>query len=165
MKMKTTQNQRDFKRCTQRLVGTPERVFPLLCPVREYEWLEDWHCDLVYTESGVAELDCIFTTEFPGEGGPETWVVSDYVPNRRIEFVRFNALRTIRYTIALAPDGEGTKAVWEQVITGLNEAGNEWVRGYADEKFEGIIHRLEKQINHFLTTGSMLKGAETVVQS
>jgi hypothetical protein len=165
MRMKTTDNERNFKRSTQTLLGTPEQVFPLLCPVREYEWLEDWHCNLIYTESGIAELDCIFTTEFPGEGGTETWVVSDYVPSEKIEFVRFNSLRTIRYTIRLEPDGSGTKAVWEQVITGLNEAGNEWVRGYKDEKFEGIIRRLEKQINHFLTTGRMLKGAEVEVQA
>ena len=45
---------------TMRLKGNPEKVFPLLCPVREYEWVEPWRCDLVYTDSGVAELDCIF---------------------------------------------------------------------------------------------------------
>ena len=37
----------------------PEVVFPLLCPVREYEWLEDWTCEMVFSESGVAEEDCV----------------------------------------------------------------------------------------------------------
>ena len=154
--MNVTQNRRDFKRCTQTLSGTPDRVFPLLCPVREYEWLENWDCGLIYTRSGVAELDCVFTTAFPGEGGKETWVVSEYEPNRKIAFVRFNPLRTIRYTITLEAAAEGTKAVWEQVITGLNEEGNEWVHANSDEKFESMIRRLESQINYFLTTGRML---------
>ena len=30
------------RRFTQQFVGTPERVFPLLCPTREYEWIEPW---------------------------------------------------------------------------------------------------------------------------
>lgn len=155
--MNVTQNRRDFKRCTQILAGTPDQVFPLLCPVKEYDWLEDWSCELIYTESGVAELDCVFTTAFPDEGGMETWVVSEYEPNRRIGFTRFNPLRTIRYTITLEEIESGTKAVWEQVITGLNEAGNTWVLANRDEKFIGIIQRLERQINHYLTTGQMLR--------
>jgi hypothetical protein len=27
---------------TQKLDATPERVFPLLCPVREAEWADGW---------------------------------------------------------------------------------------------------------------------------
>jgi hypothetical protein len=27
----------------QRLVAGPERVFPLLCPVREADWIEGWN--------------------------------------------------------------------------------------------------------------------------
>ena len=34
----------------------PDRVFPLLCPVREYDWIDGWECRMVYAETGVAEL-------------------------------------------------------------------------------------------------------------
>ena len=40
---------------TQTNLATPERVFPLLCPVREAEWVPDWQYRLIYSESGVAE--------------------------------------------------------------------------------------------------------------
>jgi hypothetical protein len=55
----------------------PEKVFPLLCPVREYEWIEGWNCDMLYSESGVAEDNCVFRTHLP-DRGEATWVVSKY---------------------------------------------------------------------------------------
>ena len=50
-------------------IGAPvEKVFPLLCPVREYEWIDGWSCRLVHSESGFAEKGAIFTTGFRAEG-------------------------------------------------------------------------------------------------
>jgi hypothetical protein len=48
---------------TQTNPAAPERVFPLLCPVREADWIPGWRYKLIYSESGVAELGCVFTTE------------------------------------------------------------------------------------------------------
>jgi hypothetical protein len=47
---------------TQRLQAPPERVFPLLCPVREADWLERWDPAFVVTASGFVEPDCVFVT-------------------------------------------------------------------------------------------------------
>jgi len=47
---------------TQHLVAEPSRVFPLLCPVREADWLEGWDPLLIVSESGIAEPDCVFVT-------------------------------------------------------------------------------------------------------
>ncbi len=47
---------------TQTLEGTPAEVLPLLCPVREADWVPGWMPRLVLSDSGVAERDCIFTT-------------------------------------------------------------------------------------------------------
>jgi len=33
----------------------PDVVFPLLCPVREAEWLDGWDYKMIYSESGVVE--------------------------------------------------------------------------------------------------------------
>ena len=51
---------------TMRIDASPDRVFPLLCPRREYEWIPDWKSDIVFSESGFAERDCVFTTVLPG---------------------------------------------------------------------------------------------------
>jgi RimJ/RimL family protein N-acetyltransferase len=108
---------RTIKIAAQHLLAPPEQVFPLLCPKREYDWIEPWKCRLVHSESGYAEQDCIFVTDFPGEG-EDVWVVSVYRPSEEIQFVRFNGRRVIRYCIVLTDNGDGTTtAEWRQVIT------------------------------------------------
>jgi hypothetical protein len=47
---------------TPQLVAKLEAVFPLLCPVREVDWIEGWMPLSVVAESGFAERDCVFTT-------------------------------------------------------------------------------------------------------
>ena len=34
---------------TQSLISEPDQVYPLLCPVREAEWVNGWHPRLVVT--------------------------------------------------------------------------------------------------------------------
>lgn len=139
----------------------PDDIFPLLCPVREYEWIQPWQCEMVYTQSGRAELDCVFKTHFAEDGPEDTWVVSRYEPPRHIEFVRVNSLRGIRYGIALSQRDDGSsKAVWTQVITGLNPDGDKFVAGCKDEAFRKKMGMLENMLNHFLKTGEMLKVME-----
>jgi hypothetical protein len=150
---------RTIKSYTMKLNGTPDVVFPLLCPVREYEWIETWQCEMIYTKSGFAELDCIFKTNFPYEGPEEIWVVSKYEPPHLIEFARTNSLKSNRYSIELVPQNNGlTKAAWQQIITGLNDAGDIFVTEYQDEAYKKRMQRLEKMLNYFLDTGKMLKG-------
>jgi hypothetical protein len=36
-------------------IGSPEVVFPLLCPVREGDWLENWSHNTIFSKSGFAE--------------------------------------------------------------------------------------------------------------
>jgi len=144
------------------LNGSPKEVFPLLCPVREYEWIEHWDCDLIYSESGVAEQDCIFTTAFPQDGPEEVWVTSKYEPPRQIEFVRVNPLRVIRYTITLTEHAHNnTRAEWRQIITGISEAGNIAIEKMTKEYYNGEMQMLQKMLNHFITTGEMLRYDES----
>jgi hypothetical protein len=60
--MKIVKPNRVTRTYTQNLVGAPIAVFPLLCPVREADWIDGWSPPLVVTNSGVAEPDCVFTT-------------------------------------------------------------------------------------------------------
>jgi len=53
---------------TQSCSAPPEKVFPLLCPIREYEYIPAWECDVVYLGSGFAENGGVFTTKLPGDG-------------------------------------------------------------------------------------------------
>ena len=140
----------------QLLKATPEEVFPLLCPKREYEWIPTWDCEIIYSKSGFAELDCIFITNF--NNWKETWVVDKYEKNKEIQFIIFSENRIIRYSISLTDNNnETTAAVWEQTITSLNEDGNLYLENYDNNNFSTRIKTLETLLNHFLQTGEMLK--------
>ena len=56
------------------LAASPGEVFPLLCPVREYEWIDVWQCEMIHSASGVAEAGAVFRTAFPQDGPPDVWV-------------------------------------------------------------------------------------------
>ena len=90
----------------------------MLCPVREYEYIPTWECDIVYLKSGFAEPGGVFTTHFPGNGDQkDVWVISHYDTNRAIEFVRVSGLRSTIYRIELqGTQSGGTVANWEQSI-------------------------------------------------
>jgi hypothetical protein len=143
---------------TMRLQASPEKVFPLLCPVREYEWIEPWECEIVYTQSGYAELGCIFKTHFPVDVYTDTWVVSRYELNERIEFVRTNAIRAMRFCVSLTGNADGTTtARWEQIYTGMNPEGNEHISGITNEKYVEDRKLTELRLNHYLVHAEMLR--------
>lgn len=151
-------HKRAIKQHTMLLEGSPETIFPLLCPARESEWIETWRCTMVYSDSGLAEQDCVFRTDFPQDGPRDTWVLSSYERPKLVEFVRVNGIRAIRYTIILRQKAEGkTEAEWKQVITGLNDVGDRFVEGLSDEEFGRRMERLQQMLNHYLTTGGILR--------
>ena len=139
----------------QHVRAEPEAIFPLLCPVREFDWIPTWDCEIVYTESGVAEEGCVFRTS--GDGGADTWVVSCYQPAERISFIRVDSLRTIRYDVHLEPEGDGTTTLrWEQEITALNDAGDAHVAAQREEDFAAAIAKVERMLEHYLKTGEAM---------
>lgn len=141
----------------QLLKSTPDKVFPLLCPVREYDWIETWKCNLIYSDSGFAEKDSIFTTGYSSDD-KRTWVVDEYEVDEHIQFIVFTNTYVIRYKITLTRiDDYITEAVWEQTITALNAAGNNYVENFSVKEYQAMVGRLEKMINYYLETGEMFK--------
>ncbi len=142
---------------TQHVQAGPDAIFPLLCPVREYDWIPGWACKIVYTETGIAEEGCVFKTDKPGDGATDTWVISRYQPAERISFVRVNPLRAIRYDIYLEPEGDGSTTLrWEQEITALDKDGDRHVAAQSQEDFSTLIGNLERMLEHYLKTGEAL---------
>lgn len=140
----------------QQFQAPPSKVFPLLCPVREYEWIKPWQCEMLHSDSGIAEKNCVFRTHFPGEPSDDVWVINHYEPNTRIEFVRVNALRTMCLSITLTDNGDGTtRAVNEQLLVGLTEQGNQILDSMANN-FSFEMRMGEAMLNHYLTTGKRL---------
>ena len=99
---------RQYLSASHTINAMTDQVFTLLCPVREFDWIEEWACEMIYSDSGVAELGCIFSTYNEEDGGKDIWVISRYDVNQGIQFIRTNAIRNIRYDLTLTADSNKT---------------------------------------------------------
>jgi polyketide cyclase/dehydrase/lipid transport protein len=155
----TPRSQRVQRVFTFDVAAPPEQVFPLLCPVREREWLDGWSAEMVYAVSGVAEDHAVFVTDFP-DRGRATWVVSHHDPVRlEIGFTIFHAGDLVeRLDIALAPDGSGgTTARWTRTYTALDEAGIKGQERATGESLDARMAWVEAALRHYCATGTCLR--------
>jgi hypothetical protein len=144
---------------TQTLVAPPEKVFPLLCPVREADWTPGWDVQVVLSESGVAEQDCIFVT--PGAPHPAVWVVTRFEPEIwRLEFIKLTPNHSVcKIEIALAAlGGARTAAHVAYTYTALGPAGDQFLEQFTEAWYRGFMEEWETALNHYVTTGRMLEG-------
>lgn len=146
--MKIEAPMRVTRRYTQRLCASPERVFPLLCPVREADWVEDWDPEVVYSESGVAESDCVFITR---DGAVrKVWVITRYEPERGvIEILHITPEVTVcRLQIALRENGDGgTDAEITYRHTAIGERGRALVAGFTETHYAAFMTEWEGALN------------------
>jgi len=141
---------------TQHLTGTPREVFPLLCPVREREWVNGWDPDLVLTTSGVAELGCVFiTTAQPSDA---VWMVTRHeLETGRLELVKLVPdVVVARITIQLADAPGGSTAAITYSYTSLGQLGDLVLEEFTEADFTDFMETWESELNHFLTTGEKL---------
>jgi hypothetical protein len=156
---------------TQTNPAPPEKVFPLLCPVREGDWAPGWQYRLVYSDSGLAELGCVFTTPNPpaaalhGQAASETtWIVTEYDPSTfRIAFVWINPGQIItEIGIQLTPAGhEATRTHIRYRYTGLSPEGNRELAACDQKWFEAKMQDWETAISHYLRTGKRMPASSS----
>lgn len=143
---------------TQHLEAPPATVFPLLCPVREAEWVNDWKPKKVLSDSGVAETDCVFIT--PGIPEDALWLMTVHDPeNHHLEIVKIIpgvVVGRIKVTLEEAGEAESTAAI-SYAYTALSDHGNRALEEFTREHFEGFMKSWENELNHFLRTGTILK--------
>jgi len=139
----------------QTINAPPEAVFPLLCPVREAEWLAGWKYEMIYSDSGLAEEGYVFST--PGDDEEDTvWVISRYDRgNYLIDFTRFTpGSRTCVLKVAVTPKDETTSNVdISYTYISITEDGNIWIDNFTEDKFLDAVKFWEKSMNYFLETG------------
>jgi len=150
--------QRITKTYQQVNCGSPEVVFPLLCPVREADWLEDWEYTMIYSESGLAERGCIFSTKF-NQDKSTYWYISVYdIESKNIEFVRITDKEVaVKINIHLDDNYDGTTtSTISYEYTALTEKQNDWIEKESDKYFTEMMVEWEKSINHYIITGEKL---------
>jgi hypothetical protein len=146
------------KHFTQINTATPDRVFPLLCPVREKDWIDGWEYTMIYSRSGLAEQGCVFTT--PGEDNKiTTWYITEHKASEGIvEFVRVTpGEMLVKISIRLTANKNGTtsSAIMYE-YSSLSEEANRFIENQLDGVFTGNMLYWEKAINHYLQTGEKL---------
>ena len=157
--MSTFKAKRVSHKYTQTNDGPPEKVFPLLCPVREADWVPGWKYRLIFSESGVAEDGCVFST--PNDAGPDTvWMVTHYDPAAyqiAYAWVEPGMIATqLRISLAPAPGDKTTTRIC-YLYTGLSPAGNAVLERYTPEWFRSKMESWERAINHYLATGKLVQ--------
>jgi hypothetical protein len=139
--------------------ASPEKVFPLLCPEREKDWLDGWDYTMIHSESGYAEKGCVFSTSHHTE--QETiWYINEHDrENFKIEFIRFTPYEEIvKINIKLTDNGNNTTtSEISYQYSALTENKNEWMLNEFEKSFTNLMIWWEKSINHYLDTGKMLK--------
>ena len=146
---------------TQTNDAPPDKVFPLLCPVREANWVPGWKYRLIYSDSGLAEDGCVFST--PNDAGPETiWMTTHYNPAAftiAYAWVEPGMIATqLRISLAPAPGGKTITRI-RYLYTGLSAAGNAALERYTPEWFRKKMQGWEAAINHYLRTGKLIPAA------
>lgn len=142
----------------QTIKARPEKVFPLLCPVREAEWLDGWQYSMIYSASGLVEEGAVFKTPHPGEEDT-VWVVTKHdITTYEVEFVRFTPnSRTCVLKIKVIPKDDVSSHVdIIYIYTGITPEGNSFVEDLTEEKFLEAVTFWEKSMNYFLETGNKL---------
>src|SRR5262245_4589080 len=82
------QSKRITRAYRQTIEAPPAVVFPLLCPVREVEWLDTWAFEWIHSASGLAEPGAVFKTSAVGEADT-IWVMSRHDREAmRVQFTR-----------------------------------------------------------------------------
>jgi hypothetical protein len=153
-----------IRRYTQHIDAVPAVVFPLLCPVREGEWADGWarDCELIHSESGLAEEGCVFRTRPVGQ--PETvWVITRHdAAAGAVEFCRVTTgLAATRLAIRVEPEGAAASSVHvTYTATALGPEGRAFLTEDFDEAgFKASMKHWEDSMNHWLRTGQLLRAA------
>ena len=131
--------------------AAPEELFPLLCPVREYDWIPDWRCTMVFSESGAAEKDTIFHTAF-AFGKKVVWTLITFEPASFVEYLMVSGTdAVVRLSIGLASDGSGgTRVHWEMLFTSSSRLGTSILRRhFSEEAFHAMMTERRDQLNRY----------------
>ena len=142
---------------TQHLVAPPAAVFPLLCPVRESDWIDGWSPLLVLSHSGLAEPDCVFVTD--SRPYDAVWFITRHEPERGfVEMIKVTPdVTACKLTIRLRAAGSGSEADVTYSHTSLGPQGDVFVASFTAEFYVQFMREWEERMNHYLAHGTALR--------
>ncbi|MDP3177183.1 MAG: SRPBCC family protein [Spirochaetaceae bacterium] len=126
-------------------------VFPLLCPIKEYDWLPGWSCEMVYSASGVAEKDAVFRTR-ERLGHKAVWTTITYEPPLFIEYLVVMGLGAVmRLGVRLRGEGPGTEVEWSMRFTTFSAVARRVVAArFSEAAFGKMMADRERELGAWL---------------
>ena len=142
---------------TQRLVAPPAAVFPLLCPVREADWIDGWNPLVVLSHSGLAEPDCVFVTD--AQPYDAVWFITRHEPERGfVEMIKVTPeVTACKLTVQVRAAGSGSVADVTYSHTSLGPQGDVFVASFTAEYYVQFMREWEERMNHYLAHGTALR--------
>jgi hypothetical protein len=137
--------------------GTKD-VFPLLCPVREYDWIPDWRCTMMFSDSGVAEKNAVFMTRSRFHR-KVMWTTITYEPDHLIEYLMvMGSDATVRLSISLEENnGRETKVTWRMLFTAVSPLAKLALHAdFSEEGFRSLLAKRETELNTWFEKEAIL---------
>lgn len=154
--MKICKPNRVSRRYTQQLLAPPSVVFPLLCPVREADWIEGWNPLTVSSESGLAEVDCVFVTAASPVNA--IWYITRHdAVAACVEMLKITPeVTACKLCIELQATQAGSQAIITYTHTSLGPAGDAFVEAFTEDFYKVFMENWETRLNHYLLHGVAL---------
>lgn len=145
---------------TQKLIAAPDAVFALLCPVREADWIDGWDPGLVVSSTGLAEVDCVFTSK--AEPTDAIWYITRHEPAAGfVEMLKVTPnVTACRLTIQLRAVHTGSEADITYSHTSLGPLGDTLVASFTCEYYAKFMQDWESRMNHYLRHGTALTAGD-----
>ena len=146
-----------------RINAPRDRVFPLACPVEELKWIDGWAYEMIYSESGRNEEDCIFVEEMsaghimgPERTGRTFWVTTLYdPPGGIINFLLVRDTTLTRFEILMRDaDRNATEVQWRMTITALSEEAHGSFDEGLKDRMRSMMVFLGESLKHYCETGA-----------
>jgi hypothetical protein len=120
------------------------------CVPGEYEWIENWKCEILYSESGYAEKNCVFVNSATGE----TWILTRLEPENYVfEAAIFATHAVVKVELSLVPTAGGTcTARGTFTATATTRVGNRFIGDSARDRLRHRLRKLFQQLEHYLLT-------------
>jgi len=135
-----------------KISAPPEKVFPMLCPVCEKEYVPGWDATIIHSDSGLAEKGCVFQT--PNENSlPATWIITQHDETAgKIQFAIVTPdSHASTLDVSLEPNGKNNSALtFTYTHVALTDRGQEFVKTFTAELFRTKMATFETALNNQL---------------
>lgn len=135
------------------IMGDNMTIFKLFCPIAEKDWVPGWDCNMLYSESGIAEKNCVFTTKHFANMTDDIWICSIYNPGMEVEYVRTTPeyFVTVINIKTLHLKNDITECTVKYTHTALTEGGANFIENhFTEDMFIKQIVSWQDEISTYL---------------